>query len=126
MDNNKAINVSNEGIVANNLMYIVCDILEQLIPIAKNEFRKGGYELKKYDTIRMNEILFNAKDLRKRTVLMEQENQISFGNESDLILKLILLSIDRTGDTEKVMHQIINHVEKRKSKYNFNLKKFGI
>ena len=75
--------------------------------------------------MQLMKIKYAAKDMRKRTVETSEESQINFGDDSDKLLKLLLIAIDRTGNDNNVIDLIIKFAESFQSKMNLKLNKFG-
>ena len=118
--------ISKEGRLANNMIFLCCDIIETLSNVAESEAYKAGFKWDAQTKSSLLRIKYAAKDMRKRTTETGMDSQLDFGEDAENILKLILLAVDRTGNDNKVMHLIHNFAESFQSKLNLNLKKFGI
>lgn len=118
--------ISIEGRIANNLIFILCDMIEVLSSVAENESAKAGFKWDSHTQLQLNKIKYAAKDMRKRTVETSEESQLTFGEDADKIATLILTAIDRTGNDDRVMDIIINYAKSFGSKLNLKLNKFGI
>jgi len=118
--------VSVEGRLANNLIFILCDIIETLHSVAEYEFQKAGLHLDAKTRNSLLQIKWAAKDLRRRTREVSDESQDNFGEEADTLLLLILLIIDRTGDGTNFTKYIKKHIDSFPSLYKIKLKMFGV
>lgn len=118
--------LSTDGLVANNLMFILADIIETCYTVSENEAHKANLKLDGKTKKALNMIRFGAQDLRKRTVEMGYKNQEHFGEESDRLLKLMLTAIDKTEDDYRVIDLITKYAEAFKSKIHLNMNKFGV
>lgn len=92
----------------------------------ETELGKAGFKLDKKTKTALNMIYYGAKDMRKRTTEIDLEQQITFGEDSEKLLKLLILAIDRTGDNYKGIDLITNFAETLQSKYNLKIKKYGV
>ena len=123
---NEVLKVSKEGIMSNNFVFYLADMIEGFYLISENEFKKAGLKMDAPTKSALLRIKYACNDLRKRTTETPDESQIIFGEEADLLKELIILAVDRTGDTDEVFKSIIESVRQMESKHNLNLKKFGI
>lgn len=118
--------VSKEGIIANNMIFYFCDFLETLIPLAEHEFAKANLKLDNRTKMYLNQIKWASHDMRKRTTETHLESQIIFGEEADIIKEMILVMIDRTGETNKIAEHFIKYMKSFPSLYKLKLSKFGL
>ena len=120
-------NISKEGIAANNLLFLLLDVTELLQSIAEREAKQanGDWERKQIKPL-MNQFKWIRKDLLKAVRKCEMCTQEDFGDDSDNILKLLVLMSDRVGSNEKKMDLIFNFIESLSSEEKMNLNKFGI
>ena len=118
--------LSNTGLIANNLMFVLADIIETCHKVSEAEAKKANLRLDKKTESALNMIRFGAQDLRRRTKEMGYRNQEHFGEESDKLLKLILTAIDKTEDNYKVIDLITNYAEAFQSRTGLIISKFGV
>ena len=116
--------VSLEGRTANQMIFILADLLEIFYKISDDEAKIQGLKFDKKTETSMLMFKYAVKDLRHRTTEMGIENQISFGEDADKLMMLIMYVIDRTGDNYKVMDQVTNYAKSIPSKWRLNLRKF--
>lgn len=117
--------ISIEGRLSNNMIFMLCDQIETLEMVAKEEAYKANFRWDKHTEMQLMKIKYAAKDMRKRTIETSEESQINFGDDSDKLLKLLLIAIDRTGNDNNVIDLIIKFAESFQSKMNLKLNKFG-
>ena len=118
--------VSKEGIIANNMIFYLCDFLEVFTHIAEHEFIQCGLRLDNRTKMLLNTIKYVSKDMRARTRETGLESQMNFGEEADILKEIMLLCIDRTGDTNVIAEHFVKYVKSFPSLHKLNLKKFGI
>lgn len=118
--------VSNTGLVASNLMFILADMIESCKKVSESEFAKAGLKMDAKTKTALSMIYFGACDMRKRTAETDDGNQIQFGNDADKLFKLMLTAIDRTGESYQPIDLIINFAESLESQTKINIKKFGV
>jgi len=118
--------VSKEGILASQFIFYCCDFIETFMQIAETEFLKAGLRHDKQTESALLRIKYAASDLRKRTTETNTDSQITFGEESDLLKELMLLAIDRTGESDEWIRNEIFAIRQVESKYKLNLRKFGL
>ena len=119
-------NVSKTGLIANNLMFILADMIESCKKVSDHEFSLQGMKMDAKTRNALNMIYFGACDMRRRLRETSDNEQTQFGNDADKLFKLILTAIDRTGDDYRPIDLIINFAESMKSQTNINIKKFGV
>lgn len=118
--------VSKEGVIANFLVYVYCDQIERLRMFSDWEMRKVGLTFNKRDKILLDQIKYSATDLRKGTRSIDEQAQIDFGDTSDSLLKIVLLTLDRAGENKSKYEMICNFIESINSEQNLNLKMFKL
>jgi hypothetical protein len=118
--------LSNTGLIANNLIFVLADIIETCHKVSEAEAKKANLRLDKKTESALNMIRFGAQDLRRRTKEMGYRNQEHFGEESDKLLKLILTAIDKTEDNYKVIDLITAYAEAFQSRTGLIISKFGV
>ena len=118
--------VSNTGLVANNLMFILADMIEVCKDVADSEFAKANMKMDAKTKKALSMIYYGAKDMRKRTIETDDKNQEQFGTDSEKLFKLMLTAIDRTGESYKPIDLIINFAESMQSQTGINISKFGV
>ena len=123
---NKVKSISIEGRTANQLLFILSDVMETLYMVSESEAEKKGLKFDAATKSAMIRLKYSIIDLRKRTVEMGLDSQQTFGDDADKLLELIMLAVDRTGENYTVMDLIINYAKAFKSHWNLKLKKFGI
>lgn len=115
--------VSKEGRIANYLIYILADMLETLIPFAERESNRAGFGFNKKHKDLITRLRIVVTDMRKVTRQISMNSQADFGETSDALLKLILLTMDRVGENENKMQMVFNFIEKINSEQNLSLNK---
>lgn len=126
IDKEKVRQVSVNGRVANILQFMLLDMYETVSMVAEKEFHKAGLgEKPKVKTLK-NMIKYGVKDLRAYTRQMPDIDQEWFGEDADKLLKLLLTAIDRTGDEGNALALFQNYIDAFESKYNLNIRQFGV
>jgi translation initiation factor 2 alpha subunit (eIF-2alpha) len=118
--------ISTTGLVANNLMFILADMIESCHKVSEEEARKCNFHLDKKTQKALQMIRFGAKDLRKRTTEIGDKSQDSFGKDSDMLFKLLLTAVDRTDSDYKVIELITKYAEAFESQIDLKINKFGV
>ena len=118
--------VSNEGRVANYLIYILADMMETLIPFAEREAIRAGLDFNKREKPLLNQMKWVAKDLTKVVRGITINSQEDFGNTADTLLKVILLTMDRAGEKHEKLDMIIRFIESINSEENINIDRFHV
>ena len=118
--------LSVEGKTANNLRFILLDIVEQLNMISEREGRKVGLYDNRHVATMFNQLKFATADLRKLTRGMDEGNQEDFGNAADLIYQMLIIALDRTDESGNQMKLFVDYISKFQSVNKFNLIKMGV
>ena len=118
--------VSKEGRIANYLIYVLADMLETIIPFAEREAVKAGLDFNKREKPLINQMKWVSKDLTKVVRGITLDSQYDFGETSDNLLKVILLTMDRAGEKPEKLNMIIRFIESINSEENINIKRFNI
>ena len=123
---NKIQKVSKEGRIANYLIYVLADMLETLIPFAEREAERVGLAFNKREKPLINQMKWVAKDLTKVVRGITFSSQEDFGETSDSLLKVILLTMDRSGEKSEKLNMIIKFIESINSEENININRFNV
>lgn len=117
---------SPELIYATNISFFLYDMLETLDTLAVSEAHRIG--LKENARIRAlkAELRYAAKDLRRVTLKISEEEQSDFGQTVDGLLKLILLVCEKSEENPNALISAIKFLESMPSGNIINYKKFGI
>jgi len=118
--------VSLEGRIANNLIFLFADMIETVYGAAKYQAHIKDVKFDAKTRAAMMRLNFAAQDLRRRTRELGDDNQLTFGEESDALLKLLITAIDRCGRDSEFIYKIIESVESYESKYKLRFKIFGL
>lgn len=126
MENNLQ-RISITGIMANNLVFQLIDMIETVQSVSEREFTKAGFKMSTASKNKFLMLKYAVKDVRKITYeLKDIDSQVSFGEKTDLIKEIILLIIDRFDYDKEKLEQIISDLRQHPSKLNINLQKFGV
>lgn len=118
--------LSVEGKTANNLRFILLDVVEKLNMISEREGQKIGLADNKHVATMFNQLKYSVADLRKLTRGMSEDNQEDFGDAADLIYQMLIIALDRTDESGNQMRLFIDYISKFQSVNNFNLIKMGV
>lgn len=116
---------TKDAIFINNMIFILLDILEGIMKDAEKEFFTTGCELKHGSKMHFNKSIFHIKKFLEQIRTIPINQQMSFGEEADILKELIFLSVDRDKDCEFVK-KMIEVIKINKSVRNFEFKKIGL
>ena len=90
-----------------NLTYVLVDVVETLLYDLRSEMGKQGYELR-YDAKRnFNTAIAAIRKLKQDVDKTQFSTQENFGNDSDCLLAFIRLLVDRCGDDDKKIFELL-------------------
>lgn len=116
---------SQEAIFINNMIFILLDIIEGLMKDAEKEFALNGCQLKYSSKMHYNKAVFEINKFLSEVRNIPIDQQMSFGEEADILKELIFLSVDRDNDCEFIK-KMIEVIKINKSLRNFDFKKIGL
>lgn len=101
-------------------------MIEQLCVLSEEEMKKHNIKFDAKTQNAFNFIKWGSKDIRSRTTEISMSDQISFSEESNMLLELFVRTLIATGDTNNVFNIILNFVKSFQPQMEINLRKFGI
>lgn len=118
--------VSEECRLSNNMIFVLADMIEQLCVLSEEEMKKHNIKFDAKTQNAFNFIKWGSKDIRSRTTEISMSDQISFSEESNMLLELFVRTLIATGDSNNVFNIILNFVKSFQPQMEINLRKFGI
>jgi len=96
-------NVSKEGVASTAIIFMLIDIIEELVLLSKAEYEKAGMKQSSSTKVLFDRLKFAASDLRKFTLSLSEEDQISFGETCEKIKEVVVYCYDRPSSIDDAL-----------------------
>lgn len=108
------------GIYANNLMFLVADMLETAMIDSMDANRRAGYTLRYSDKHYLQSALYNLKRFRSSTVTCGEHSQALLGKDSDSWIQFIWMAVDRLADKPEELYELYKKMKSYPSAYHLD------
>lgn len=93
-----------------NLTFEVVDVLETLWTECEDANRECGYAMKDKYNHHFELAKKHIRIIRSATLGMSEDQQESFGRDSELLVDLIYAAVTRTGTNDQMMHRFLEYI----------------
>lgn len=103
-------------LIRTNLLYNLADMLESLLVDTCDRHKQIGFELRMDVKRNYNAVIHHCRLIRMDVRKTSQETQEWLGIDSDMLLAMVLLLVDRCGEDDMMMWKIFNYIKAIPSK----------
>lgn len=104
-----------------NLLYVLADMLEMMLMDTSEKYKAIGYTLRQDVKRNYNAVIKCMKNLRFDVRRCRETTQDAVGNDSDMLMAILLMLIDRTGDDDMELFKFYNYIKMFPSKKIFDV-----
>jgi hypothetical protein len=99
-----------------NLLFVFCDVMEQLMVAAQNDMRREGLAFKYTTKQAFTGALHNIRRLQREVTGCATTTQQDFCNDADSLYATLLTYADRVGDDDVLAYKVYQYLRQFESK----------